>query len=389
MRTIKLLGIVAMLTLLGLTMTGCSETDPVGTEQVAVDDYETMDLDKANGGLTFTDEEPGFGDDYFAAADMEDADAETGDPLEDDAEVAMYEQQLLDEDPADPDRPRPVITVVRLTWGQLDGLVEDMDEDIDALDWSGSFIVDRGIVVPRRVILFERPRDHLLRPLNDEGRPVRNAVAWVSHTGPHFDGLILEIIERPVHPDSTQPPMNVAHLRMPEMGIELDIPVADLAGMDETRPVDENGNALRLEGFHLGDLDLCPKGFLAGIWVDEDIVLEDGTVVEGGFFKGRWMSLWGRPQGHLRGRYGVNEDGEQVFFGKYIGRDGRIRGLLNGEYEAMDENGVGHFLGRWINGAETVQGVLGGDYVQVEDRPGGFFSGRWAALCDEDAGTID
>ncbi len=33
--------------------------------------------------------------------------------------------------------PGPVITVVKLTWGQLDGLVEDIEEDLDRLDWSG------------------------------------------------------------------------------------------------------------------------------------------------------------------------------------------------------------------------------------------------------------
>ncbi len=387
MRTIKLLGIVAMLILLVMGLTGCSETNPTATDQVAVDDYETMDLDKAYGGLTATDEQIDFDDPYFATVAVEDVEieAETEDPLQDDLEVELYEQQNLGQaDPAG-GRPRPIITVVRLTWGQLDGLPEDIIETDEPLDWSGLFQADRGIVVARRLILFEKPRDHVVRPRID-----RHTVAFVSHTGPHYDGLVLEIIEPPAGPaDSTATDMgpNMIHLRTPQLNLDLN--VADLAGMSETFTVDDLGNALRLEGFHLSDLDLCPKGFLSGIWVDEDLVLEDGTVVEGGFFKGRWMSLWGRAMGHMRGRYGVNDAGEQVFFGKYISRTGRFKGLLEGMYEAMDENGHGTFSGQWINRAGTVEGVLGGGYVQIADRPGGFFSGRWATLCDEDAESIE
>jgi len=135
----------------------------------------------------------------------------------------------------------------------------------------------------------------------------------------------------------------------------------------------------------LTDLDLCPKGFLAGIWVARPLVDADGTVLADGFFKGRWVNVWGSMMGYLRGRYGVNDAGENVFFGKYINRGGQFRGILAGTYGPNAETGRGEFHGNWINAAETVEGVLGGQYVQIPDRPGGFFSGRWATLCDPEA----
>ncbi|MBC8423062.1 hypothetical protein H8E07_02970 [bacterium] len=384
MKNLRILGLLMMLGLLILGAAGCSETPGVtGTTDIAVDDYDQMDMDKANGGLTMTDEADNFGDAYYedTATLYEDADAE--DPMDDidpalADEVADYEDEIVNGDPADPTR--PTITVVRLLWGQLDGLVEDIDEDFDALDWSGLLRVDRGIAVVRRVVLFERPWDSLVRPRID-----RHTVAWFSHTGPHFDGLVVQIIEPPVQPDpdATPPPPNMLHLVTPQ--ISLDFPMTEVAGLAETYPVDELGNALRIEGHLLTDVDLCPKGFLSGIWVADPQYDEDGTLIANGYFKGRWMTIWGRVKGLLRGRYGVNDAGENVFFGKYVARNGQFRGLLSGTYGPDEELGRGVFNGHWINAAETVEGVLGGQYVQIPDRPGGFFAGRWATLCDQEA----
>ncbi|MBU0743124.1 hypothetical protein KKG45_08855 [bacterium] len=379
MKNLRILGILAMLGLLILGATGCGETGGVtGSEQVAVDDYDDMDLNKAYGGLTMTDEADGFGDTYYTETEYMYEDAASDDPLQDDAEVQMYEDEVANGDPTDPNR--PTITVVRLLWGQLDGLVEDIDEDFDALDWSGMLRVDRGIVLVRRVILFERPWDSLVRPRID-----RHTVAWFSHTGPHFDGLIVQIIEPPVEPgpEGDLPPVNMLHLSTPQ--ISLDYPMPEVSGLDETYPVDEQGNALRIEGHLLTDVDLCPKGFLSGIWVSDPQYDEDGNLIANGYFKGRWVGIWGGVKGLLRGRYGVNDAGENVFFGKYVSRNGQFRGLLSGTYGPTGDPGHGVFQGEWINAAETVEGVLGGQYFQIPDRPGGFFAGRWATLCDQDA----
>jgi len=371
-------GLLLLAGLLALGAIGCG--DEAGTTvpgAVAVDDYEAMDLDKAYGGLTFSDESPGFGDAELAAMALEDQEAASDDPLQDDAELLALEAAALGgDDPAAP--PPPTIIALRLTWGQLDGSPQDIREQVQGLDWSGRLHVDRGLLVVRRVILFERPRDHLVRP-----RPDRRTVAWVSHTGPHYDGLIVEIVVPPAPADSasagTPTPPVMLHLVTPL--VSLDIPVADLAGLDVTRPVDELGNALRLEGHRVTDEDLCPKGFLGGIWKSD----RDAETVEGGVFKGRWIGLWGQLHGFVRGRYGLDSSGERVFFGKYVDRQGRCRGMLAGNWEAADESGRGAFHGEWHNAAETVEGVLGGQYIHAAGRPGGFFSGRWARLCDQDA----
>jgi len=380
----NIISVIALLALLGLGLTGCGETsNPSATDSVAVDDYDAMDLDKAYGGLTFTDESPDFADDYYAQAAIEDLDTETDDPLQDDLEVLAFEADLLDQDPVDPDRPRPQITILRLTWGQLDGLIEDIDEIVEPVDWSGMVRVDRGLVVARRTILFEKPRDHVVRPRID-----RHTVAFVSHTGPHYDGLIIEIIEPPVSPlQVADLAPNMLRILTPQ--IELELEMDALAGMDQTHLVDDLGNAIRLEGFHLSDLDLCPKGFLHGIWVAQEIVNEEGTLIADGFFKGRWVDVWGRLRGAVRGRYGIDSEGDQVFFGKYINRSGHFQGMLQGTWEPAAEGERGTFNGRWINRARTVEGVLGGQYIQADNRPGGYFGGRYAGLCDNDRGSIE
>ncbi len=375
MKTMRILTLLMLAGLLLFGLTGCSD-NPTTTQQVGVDDYEQMDLDAPDGGLTATDEQPAFGEEYLLQADLEDADAESDDPLQADAEVQQYEQ-MVDDPAADPDDPsRPRITALRLTWGQLDGSIEDIDEPFDVLDWSGMLRVDRGILVVRRVILFERPRDHLVFPRID-----RRTVAWVSHTGPHYDGLLVEVIEPPVaDQDSNAVDMpNMIHFTTPQL--TLDIPVAELDGLDRLVEVDDQGNGVQLLGHRLGAEDLCPKGFLAGLWRSAPT----DSVPEGGFFMGRWVDIWGHLRGYLRGRYGIDSSGERVLFGKYIDPRGHFRGLIRGTYVPGPEVGHGTFRGEWINAAATVEGVLGGEYVALPDRPAGFFSGRWATLCDDQA----
>jgi hypothetical protein len=377
-RKSTLWGLLALAGLMTCLLAGCGgERDATAPAVAAADDFDAMDLDQAYGGLTFTDEAPAFGDPYDEAMAIEDQASASEDPLQDDAEVRDLEDAALH--PAGPGAPPPPasVTALRLTWGRLGGSPEDIHEQIQGLDWSGMLRVDRGLIVVRRVILFERPRDHLVLP-----RPDRRTVAWVSHTGRHFDGLIVEIIEPAAPVDSTTaatPAPNMLHLTMPR--IALDIPVTELAGLDVTHLIDEPGNALRMEGHRVADEDLCPRGFLGGAWHAD----RDSTTTDGGVFKGRWVGLWGRLLGYVRGRYGLDSSGERVFFGKYIDRQGRCRGMLAGTWQAADENGRGQFHGEWHNADATVEGILGGDFAEVPGRPGGFFSGRWVTLCDQEA----
>jgi hypothetical protein len=210
-------------------------------------------------------------------------------------------------------------------------------------------------------------------------------VAWFSHTGGHFDGLLIQIVEPPRNGDDNgnadggdPPPPNMLHVVTGPF--EQSFPVAELADIDEVFEVEPEGNAIHFAGFTLGDLDPCPKGFLSGAWLD-DPDTDDGS----GFFRGRWVGVHGLGMGHMMGSFGYNEDGERVFFGKYINRAGEFMGLLGGTWEPSDRPGHGQFIGHWSSDGETRDGVLGGRYLNLPARPGGFYQGRWAQDCDDDA----
>jgi hypothetical protein len=364
--------------ILAITMifTGCDDDGTTTITTTGIDDYDNMDMNMENGGLTMSDENSEFGDVYFRTVEFEDDGGDTGDPLQEDLEVLGYESEAQ-ENPGSPDDPtKPKFTFLKVTFGQLDGLPEDVIEDYDLLDWSGMLSVDRGIVVVRRLIRFERPYDHLIIP-----RPNRQTVGWIAHTGPHFDGLLVEIIEPPVDPDLDPLEPNMLHFE--SMSFSTDFNLEDVAGMDELYTLDTTPGQIRFEGFRLGDLETCPKGFLSGLWRSDDSS-------DGGVFKGHWVGLFGRLKGLVKGRYGINDEGENVFFGKYISRSGEFRGLVRGHWQPTEQEGHGRFLGHWIGSGGSEEGVLGGRYLNIPDRPNGFFSGRWATFCDENAsGSIE
>jgi hypothetical protein len=353
MKTPSTLIALALLALLA----GCSQDDI--TTDVANDDYEAMDLEQAYGGLTMTDEQPAFGDPYLIAEDARDEGDAFRDPLADDPAVREMERHGQG----------ARLTCARLVWGVLDAGLDDPDGDL--VDWSGSLSVDRGILIVRRVILFERPLDNLIQP-----RPDRQTVTFNSHTGGHFDGLVIQIIERRQDIAGEEP--NQLHFATGPFTTS--IPVVDLAAFDEIYAVEPEGNAVHVVGFTQSDPDTCPRGFLNGRWQDNP-----DSEAEGGAFRGRWVGRHGLGDGHLRGRYGVNDAGERVFFGKVIDPRGHVRGLLAGTWQPGEEPGQGMFEGRWVNRQGTVEGVLNGRFATTPERPGGYFQGRWSALCDDEA----
>lgn len=364
------------LTLAALALAGCGtqgDGGPAAGPDPA-DPWTALDLDAEYGGLTPRDEPVAFGDPALAAELAADAGQDAGDPLAADPEVLALEA-LAATPPDSGAAPRPRFTFLRVVWGQLQSPADTLaspQEGPETLDWSGSLRVDRGVIVVRRVILFERPGDHLVYP-----RPDRRAVAWVSRTGRHHDGLLVEIIEPPARPDSTGalPPPNRLHFDTPPLSVTFD--VAALAGLERIVPVAPEGNAVRFSGFGLLAPYGCPKGFLGGLWRAEG----DSS----GTFQGRWMNLHGRLAGFVRGGWGYDGAGERVLVGKWIDRDGRFRGLLRGRWEPGAEPGQGGFRGHWANAAGTREGLFGGQYLCLPDRPGGSFAGRWATLCDDEA----
>ena len=269
----------------------------------------------------------------------------------------------------------------------VNGTVNDsftIEPPCDVLDWTGTLQVDRGIVLIRRVVLFERPFDSVVRP-----RPDRQTVAWNSHTGGHYDGLVVEIIEPPLAEVDSLVSPNMFHVDMP--GFQGSFPVSELADMDELIEVDDLGNRLSINGFTLEDIDLCPKGFLSGRYRIMNRVAPDSvdTGDHGerlGAFAGAQYGLHGRIDGFMRGGYGLDSAGKRVFVGKFIDRQGRFGGLIGGTWEpAGNEGELASFRGEWVTRGGRVEGVLGGEAHPVEGYPGGFLVGRWTTSCDEEA----
>ncbi|MCP4573050.1 MAG: hypothetical protein GY838_11905 [bacterium] len=369
-------------------LAGCSNegSDPLATGPTG-DDYDSLDFSDEFGGLTASDEDEAFGEDALKALLLAEENEEVADPLCDDAQVRAWER--LGNLPANAHDPaRPHFTYVRLRWGMLRGPEDTLavEPPCGATDWTGVIRADRGTVVVKRLIRFERPLDHVIWPRLD-----RQTVALVSHTYCGFDGIVLQIIEPPLATGQEAPETpNKLHIDMPLYSAEFN--VADLADLDEVTPVDDLGNAFQITGFGLTDIDYCPKGFLSGAWrmlPDTAVAVVDscdGCGIRMGKWLGAWTDLTGRLKGFMRGGYGVNAEGERVFVGKAIGRGGRFHALIRGTWEpAGAENELATFQGEWVLAGGSVDGLLGGEAHPVEGYPGGFYVGRWTTLCDDEA----
>jgi hypothetical protein len=379
--------LVLMLTAGLILLVSCSdESAPLATDQVANDDFDTIDFNDPYGGLTASDEDVAFGDDALQALLLAEVDEAVDDPLAADPEVLALE--AASRGPGDRENaPRPRFTYLRLRWGMLHGPDDSVsiEPPCDVVDWTGTIRTDRGIVVVKRVIRFERPVDHIIWPRLD-----RQTVAFQSFTGCHFDGLVLQIIEPVPAGDMTPPETpNMLHIDLPLY--EASFAVSELGDLDLVEDVTDTGARIELTGFTLADIEICPKGFLSGRWRSQPraaATAQPDTADCGerlGSFAGAWYSLDGRINGFLRGGYGVNADGLRVFRGKAIDRGGRFHALLAGTWEPADDDGLASFVGDWVLASGRVEGRLGGTAQRVEGYPGGFFTGRWASLCDDEA----
>ncbi len=388
MKTVRYIILVLLITL-GL-FAGCSKegSDLTNTPTAAGDDYEGLDFSLPYGGLTTSDELEAFDDEAMRQMMY----AEEGEMVEDDLTDLLEVQQLLElgEGPSDPDDPsRPRFTFLRLRWGMIHGPDDSLsigEDGCGLTNWDGEIHTDRGIVLVRRVLAFERPYDHLIRP-----RLNQKMVAFISKTACHFDGLVIQIIERGGEYDQENLEPNMLHINTGSYSGSFT--VAELSQIDEVFAVGSAGNSFQMTGFTLSDVNYCPKGFLSGRFrvipedsTGENVAGDERPGLQMGTFAGLWNTLEGRVHGFLRGGYGLDEDGNRVFFGKYINRVGHFRGLLVGTWEpGENENMMADFHGRWINAAGSVEGILGGSAHPVQDYPGGFFEGRWTTLCDDQA----
>ena len=259
---------------------------------------------------------------------------------------------------------------VTIYWGMLEG---DRDAagsgtDGDLYDWSGGVQASDGAIVVRTLVSFEDD-DHLLLP-----RPDRRTVEWVSHTGEGMDGIRLLVYQWPeselAGPDT---------LTLTTAMFSHSFPLEELAALDEIYDVDDVGNKVRIQAFLTDPTASVIHGFLRGRWVQ----IQEGETM--GRFGGVWVGAHGRLSGYFRGHYGVNREGHQVFYGKYIDQTGRFVGFLRGRWqsEGVEINGaeLGAFSGQWLNRERHRLGALRGHYRGREASEVGFLNGVWCAGC--------
>lgn len=289
-------------------------------------------IEKENGGLSMDDEAPLFGAAALYDAAALEPDAPEADPMATD--VAALEAQ--------PDvRARNVL----IMWGRM-----PVDPNAaDVRDWSGRLELNRGGMLIRRRIAFEQTMGDRILPRTD-----RAVIEFVSRTRPAADGLVLTVVD----PSPADGPLTLTYTPADGSGARV-LELRDLADGPIVVDVGTEGDRIIVSA---RDRDPCDHGLMRGRWH----ALND----HGGVYLGLVANEDGEPIGHVRGIWGTRRSGEQVFFGKYITREGGFRGILAGKWDA------GKFQGRWLTRAGE-HGQLHGVYFRHDTLRGGGFVGRW------------
>jgi len=353
----NLLTAIALLALAAFWM-GCNSPAENTVDNELLTREQTVDLDDEFGGFNLGDESPNFADPMLAADYGPESLAEYDDPMTNDSDVRSIR-----------DRKRRH-RYLMITWGNLNA-----DTTINfPTDWTGALTVKNGVVLLKRTIRFDA-RDEILP------RTSRDKLEWISHTQPHFDGILVELHKVMKHDstcnDSTSleavdEPLEITFRTAP---LTVTITEEDLKDLHRVVKVDDFGNAVAFNTITVEPQD-CPQGFIAGQWKNK----EDRR---GGIFRGKWISHNGVHLGYLRGHYGPNSRGEKVFFGKWIVQNGRFMGLLRGHYGHFgDDRPGGWFEGHWVEQDRRIKGGLRGAWVTSDDiEGGGHFRGMWRKHC--------
>lgn len=361
-----------------LTLMGCSsEKDPTaaGRGDTLDPSQQTVDLDDPYGGLLAANEDPAFGDDELAAAELDDhlvADGFAG--LDPDGRAQAEEIE----------NHRRVWYSLTVLWGNLEGpdpngALGSHAEPSAPVVWDGSMWVKSGAFRVLRLISFEDPEDHLSKQRRDPA-----TVAWVSVTHGDFDGLHV-LLSYATGWDNTQQeaPDDTLHFRAGPCG-DVVFPLAQLENLSTIIDIPDSQEKVSFTALRVEPAAQA-RGFCSGTWG-----WAAGDSV--GRFGGRWLSYAGEARGYMRGHYGENSLGERVFFGKYIDHEGRFQGFLRGTYQVLRQVGnpndpaggpvnfeVGQFSGRWEDKEGDVLGDLHGSWSRVGRRPG-VFSGSWRGM---------
>jgi hypothetical protein len=366
---------------------GCNlATDPQNAAPASSNAWEQQsNFTDPLGGYTFTSEKVAFGDPALQQMEAIDAPQTAGaDSMPNDSTGTAF--------------------LVRVEWGQLEG----NPNATSTLDWTGSIGVDQGAFQVLRAIGFEPGQgDHLVLP-----RPNRQTLAFVSHTSMRLDGLLLAV--RPNAPAGGTGVAAEGSLTFATPPLTRSFTYTELRTANLVIPVDTEGNAVSIVGMSARPNPTeCTRGFVRGEWMHRSASESDSTV-DRGLFRGLWVTDFGRPMGTIRGHFGTNASGEQVWFGKIIGRRGEPLAIARGTYAANPDStqAGGTFTGDILTGADVVSGHVEGHFVpgrlELVDspnhdprpadpaggdarrgRPGshGFIDGRWSLHCTDPVGA--
>jgi len=356
---------VIMLGGLGL-LAGCGEDNATGSGDVYTPESQTVDLEDSFGGFLAVDEAPAFGEPALAASLDEEEVLEDGY-----AGLSRRERERAREME---EHPRCAMYSLTILWGNLaspEDEVIPLPPDGEIL-WNGSLSIREGAIRLLSVIDFERGEDLILE------RTGRDSLAWVSITRDFMDGLRVLVI---VPPDSTGtvPPRE---LTLALNDFRRVLSTDEMSDFGEVIPIDET-TRISLRSFLVD-----PRGRVHGSchglwgWAEGDSL---------GHFEGAWVRYDGIGVGFMRGHYGINEDGEQVFFGKFISPQGRFGGFVRGGWavvEPGDPTGgpgphedsvpveIGRFSGEWVDAHGAAIGEVKGHWSRrVEGK--GIFNGSW------------
>ncbi len=336
MKNYALLSLLIFALSVMLIIGGCSKDSPTepGNEE------ELTELNKPYGGFETTDELPAFGDPEMSVAfaddngvdDLISLDPVFTDALHSDTVNAYY---------------------IRITWGLLEG----DSTATDVINWDGSATINRGKLGIMKTVRFEK-NDKIVLP-----RPDHKTVQWTSQTVPHYDGIVLVIMDK----DTLNIP---GEFTITTSLYTHTFTFDELDSLELVETVTAQGHQVSIQAYNKQIIPFG-GGFLEGNWIKNR--------KHGGIFKGRWINNVGTRVGHLKGIWGVNRFGEKVMYGKYVHLNGQFGGLLAGKwgYNDQDEN-KGWLRGRWVNRSLTAIGTLQGHWkVKDDSTRHGFFHGKW------------
>jgi hypothetical protein len=325
---------------LPLALAACGsvvEDSPEAIDQAVESEY---------GDLDTTDEAPGFADPAIARPEFQLEDAAVTDMTADRPELADARHVRIAVIWGYP-RPRPDATLV---------------------DWTGNITVTNAGLRVLRTLRFE-PTDVVIRPRTDI-----HVVEFESQTQPAADGMLIDVVVAPAL-NPTNGPITLTFNSAPYTG---SITLEPGMRMNQVQQVDDEGHVI---AYHVIAPDSgCTEGFLSGRW--QQVGELDGNRL--GLLRGRFIAHDGRIRGHLRGVFGVRENGHQVWFAKVIDRDGNFLGIVAGRY--ADGRFGGLFHTKNDAGEKIVQGMVRGFYFEgpADDASAGGFFGRYSERCGED-----